>query len=220
MVSKGRKVARDLLRRRPRIQPRTRILIVCEGVATEPEYFEEFCRDLRAVVELVVDDRGGSPKTLVERAVEEKRVADRSAKRSGDPNARYSEIWCVFDVDAHPLVPEAKEQARAHGIRTAVSNPCFELWLLLHFQDQTAFIERNDAQAACRRHMPGFRKHAPYELLRDRYDAALARAIDLGQRNVLDGEPDKNPSTGVGSLTEAIRSMGRAAFLDRIHSVR
>ena len=31
--------------------------------------------------------------------------------------------------------------AGANGIRLAISNPCFELWLILHFQDHTAWLD-------------------------------------------------------------------------------
>jgi RloB-like protein len=220
MVSKGRKVARELQRRRPLLDPRPRILVVCEGSATEPDYFAEFSQDLRAVISLVVDDEGGTPKTLVERAVAEKQKAERLARRSGDLSSRFSEIWCVFDIDQHPLVPDARQQAQAHGINLAVSNPCFELWLLLHFRDQNAFISRQSAQSACRHHMPGYQKHPDLELLRPGYDAAVLRATQLSSRNMRDGEPEKNPSTEVHLLTERLSHFGRAALIKQIQGPR
>ena len=76
------------------------------------------------------------PKTLVERAVAMKREAALEAKRKKDENLKYDQVWCVFDIDEHPFVPEAKQQARDNGIEVAISNPCFELWALLHFRDQ------------------------------------------------------------------------------------
>jgi hypothetical protein len=35
-------------------------------------------------------------------------------------------VWCVFDVDEFPDVPESAVLARRHGIKIAVSNPRFE----------------------------------------------------------------------------------------------
>jgi hypothetical protein len=55
---------------------------------------------------------GGTPKTLVERAVKRKREADTTAKKSGDPNSRFDEVWCVFDVDEHPFLPEATSRGQ------------------------------------------------------------------------------------------------------------
>lgn len=47
----------------------------------------------------------------------------------------------------HPGLTDAIEQARQNGIWLAISNPCFELWLVLHFQDQSAWL---DSDGACR----------------------------------------------------------------------
>ncbi len=128
----------DLRRRRPHRQPKPRFLIVCEGIVTEPRYFKDVRHIERSLIDLQIEP-GGTPKTLVERAVERKREADGNARKLKDDNQKYDEVWCVFDIDEHPLIPEAKDQASANGIELAISNPCFELWALLHFQDQRAY---------------------------------------------------------------------------------
>jgi hypothetical protein len=125
-----------LRRRKPFREPKPRILIVCEGTRTEPEYFTDLRNRERSLVELVIE-AGGTPKTLVERAVALKKESKRQAKK--DPNLGYEHVWCVFDVDEHPYVAEAQQQARDNKIDVAISNPCFELWALLHFQDQHAW---------------------------------------------------------------------------------
>ncbi len=89
---------------------------------------------------------GGTPKTLVERAVEIKTTAEKAARSGKDENLKYDSVWCVFDVDEHPYLAEAQQQARDNGISVAVSNPCFELWALLHFQEQRGHIERHEVQ--------------------------------------------------------------------------
>ena len=44
------------------------------------------------------------------------------------------EVWCVFDRDRHPSYQEAFELAsRNRRIRLCWSNPCIELWFLMHF---------------------------------------------------------------------------------------
>lgn len=85
---------------------------------------------------------GGVPKTLVERATEMKKAGEREANTKKDEYLRYDEVWCVFDIDDHPKIADARQQARDNGIDLAISNPCFELWVLLHFQDQRAHISR------------------------------------------------------------------------------
>jgi RloB-like protein len=121
----------DLQRRRPRRQPKPRFLIVCEGTVTEPRYFKDVQHTERSVIDLRIEP-GGKPKTLVERATGLKREANGKARKLKDDNQKYEEVWCVFDIDEHPLIREAKDQAKANRIELAISNPCFELWALLH----------------------------------------------------------------------------------------
>jgi RloB-like protein len=150
------------------------------------------------------------PKTLVARGVEMKTDAERAARAAKDENQRYDEVWCVFDIDDHPHIDDAKQQARDNGIKLAVSNPCFELWVLLHFQDQRAHISRAQLRAACRRHLPGYQKELPTETLNPLYDQAATRARDLDTWQQEQGRQDANPSTGVYKLTEAIRGFNGA----------
>ena len=60
--------------------------------------------------------------------------------------AKFDEIWIVFDADYylrdhknrfHKLT-EGVGCAKANGINIALSNPCFEYWLLLHLDFTTA----------------------------------------------------------------------------------
>ena len=194
----------DLRRRRPHRQPKPRFLIVCEGTVTEPRYFRDVRHAERSLIDLQIEP-GGTPRTLVERAVERKREADGKARKLKDDNQKYEEVWCVFDIDEHPLIPEANDQARANGIELAISNPCFELWALLHFQDQRAHIERGKAQHLCRSHMHNYEKDLDYETLRPKYSNALRRAEDLEKWHDSRGTVGANPSTTVYRLVERIK---------------
>jgi hypothetical protein len=200
---------RDSLRRRPAFRsPQPRFLIVCEGTRTEPGYFKEKRHLDRSLVDLDLSP-GGVPKTLVERAVEMKRAAQRRAKSEKDGNLDYDEVWCVFDIDEHPFVEEAKQQARVNQINTVISNPCFELWMLLHFRDQRAYIDRAQVQHECRRYLPNYEKDPPTGALSPRYDDAVARATDLDVWQASRDCEGENPSTGVYRLTERIKELGR-----------
>ena len=159
----------------------------------------------RSLIVLEIEPRS-TPKTIVDRAVELKKQANRDAKRSADDNLRYDEIWCAFDVHDHLLIAEAQEQAKANGVELAISNPCFELWALLHFQDQHAHIERGKVQRLCAKHMPGYEKELSYDILRSKYSDALRRAEDLEKWHDSRGTPGENPSTMVYKLVERIRA--------------
>jgi len=193
----------SLRRRRPFREVKRRILIVCEGEVTERHYFNDLRIQTKSLVKLEIRP-GGDPKTLVARAVEVKKAAEKAAKRSKDENLKYDSVWSVFDVDVHPFLAEAKQQARDNGIRAAVSNPCFELWALLHFQDQRAHIERHEVQRLCRHYMPRYEKRLPVETLMGTYGDAVRRSEELEHWHHTRGTDGTNPSTGVHGLTEEI----------------
>lgn len=196
-----------LRRRRPSIDPRPRLLVLCEGKVTEPNYLRGLARDSRNnLVEISKQLGVGVPKTLVERASAEMKAAKREARRRQDSFLGYDEVWCVFDVDEHPRLPEAIIQARDNGVNLAVSNPCFELWILLHFRDQNAHLERGNAKHACRHLVPGQKDDVPaMEHLLAGYTDAVRRSTALEERHRRDGTSGENPSTRVHTLTEKIR---------------
>lgn len=214
-MSKGRLA--KLRRRPPRIEPRPRVLIVCEGEATELGYFRTMRREVHIrTLDIEFGESGAVPKTLVERAVAFKKEAQRLAKRSGDSNLLYDEVWCVFDRDTHPHLPEAFQQAQANSIKVAFSNPCFELWILLHFRDQRAHFDSAAARHACREFLPKYEKHVSYADLQPRYGSAIERAKQLDQWQESRGCSGENPSTTVYRLTERLHELGRAAQLARV----
>jgi hypothetical protein len=180
--------------------------VICEGEVTEPSYFNALRTELRnPLIEIEIEGRGEGPKSLVERAVLRKKESDRYARRERQAQV-YDEIWCVFDVDEHAKLADARQQARDNGIELAVSNPCFELWALLHFQSQTAYLERQAARSRLKTHLPGYDKDLPFARLQAGYEEAVRRAAHLERRCEDRGCPGDNPSTGVHRLTERIRN--------------
>jgi hypothetical protein len=147
---------------------------------------------------------------LVQRAVELKNAAKKDAKSRRDDNLLYDDIWCVFDIDEHPAVPDAKQQARDNEIELAISNPCFELWILLHFRDRRAHTDRAVVQRECSKYLPDYEKAVPFAKLHPYYDDAVQRAVALDAWQQSRGRGGSNPSTGVHKLTEKIKSFGRS----------
>src|SRR5262249_6169262 len=140
---KKRKVTTDAVKRS--------LLVFVEGAVTEEQYLNHFRRLYRDQVTVSFGEPRGTPMALVKAAVAVKKEDERQAKRGR--GRAYNEVWCVFDVDEHPYLPDAIALARDHGIRLAISNPCIELWFVLHFADQSAYIERGAAQTAARNHL-------------------------------------------------------------------
>lgn len=183
------------------------IRVLTEGTVTEPSYLAQLQRRNRDI-HLRVQGLGMGPLSLVQQARDEKRANDRSTRRRGSRD--FDEIWCVFDVDEHHNLSQAINEAHQSGIGVVVSNPCFELWLVLHNQDQTAHIDRHEVQRLARdlgvvNHRKGL-ETAQIDALMDRYADARRRAQLLEQRHVNNGSnPNENPSSTVWRLTDKLR---------------
>lgn len=117
----------------------------------------------------------------------------------------------MFDIDEHPNVDTAIDLAHRNDVRIAVSNPCLELWFLLHFGDQTAWIHRHEAQRRAA-HCLGCGKSlsaAALDELHDRYDEARLRARQLDVKHRHDGsDPRANPSSEIWRLVDTINRAG------------
>ncbi|HEY0038504.1 MAG TPA: RloB family protein [Longimicrobium sp.] len=181
------------------------LLVVCEGEVTEPQYISGFGRAYGApTVRVKTVAPGGDPRALVECAVELRKKARR------DEDLAYDEVWCVFDVDEHARLDAARELAEEKGIRLAVSNPCFELWLILHFCEHGAYLTSKRAVDLLGKHIRDYHKHVRYDDLAAGYEDAVVRATSLERRHSRAGTDGENPSTGVHHLTEQIRKLGKA----------
>jgi len=194
--------------------PKPVILVVTEGAVTEPEYlrgFQSAYRNPRVTIQVAPEH--GVPRTLVELAKQYKEDAEAEAARERDDNLAYDSVWCVFDIDEHPHVGEAKEMARDNGIHLAISNPCIELWLVLHFRDNPGMKSRTQIKAMLTKHVPQYDKHVDYATYSSGYARAAKRAERMTKAADVAGEPNRNPTTNMHQLTELIRGDGRAAVL-------
>jgi len=194
------------LTRRRVTTPRRHLLIFTEGERTEDGYLLHWRRAYRDTVLVTVDSFHGAPLPLVDRAVDAKR-ADKLEQRRGRGRA-HDEVWCVFDQDQHPNIPAALNKAAANEIGVALSNPCIELWFVLHFADQTAHLERGDAQRMSRA-LLGCDKvltSQALEALSLRYEDAKDRAVRLDAKHEGDGSPHhSNPSSNMWELIDRLR---------------
>ena len=134
-MSRARRIGRRVGAR----APAARIVVVMEGASTELRYLKMFRRIYgHQSVTLVPIGGVGDPRTVVERAIEESRKLKR------DSLADRDSVWAMFDRDIHPRFAEAKNLAHGNGISLAISNPCFELWGILHYQDHNAPLDRHE----------------------------------------------------------------------------
>jgi hypothetical protein len=172
-----------------------RLLIVCGGRKTEKSYLDGLKRAERnPSISVVIKANPRSPSEVV-------RHAEKIRQQSPDD---FDEVWCVFDVDEFKDLREAEGLASRYKIGLAVSNPCFELWLLLHFDERTAHCSSYAAL------LPDLRKHLPkYDKTCLRFEdyvtgisaaCVRARALEPTGHSL-----DVNPSTGVWQVVELMR---------------
>lgn len=191
--------------------PRSKCIIFCEGKRTEPEYFDAFKLEYpRSIFSIECVKGAGVPKTLLEKALEFKK----DAKRRGGKGRSFAEndsIWIAFDCDEHPEVRETIQRARSHDIGVAFSNPCFELWLVLHVEDFDRPVHRHELQKHCERRCPGYDrnlgKSAKFSVLLKELEAAERRAEGQVIRRNNEGSPLDCPSTTVFELTRVLRGI-------------
>ena len=190
----------------------SRIVVVTEGAVTEPGYLRTFDRlhGDQSSARLVVIGGAGDPRAVVERAIDESKELKR------DPLGSRDTVWAMFDRDEHPRFDEAKDMAHGNGVRLAVSNPCFELWGILHYQEYDAPLDRHECQRMLGELCPSYsnRKGKIFddpEVIGSKYRDAVGRAEGSLTRRREEGNPEGNPSTTVHRLTEHILSLSVTA---------
>jgi hypothetical protein len=154
-----------------------------------------------------VDRFHGTPLQLVQAAANQLKV-DRRDQARGRGDA-FDEYWCVYDVDQHPGLAAALELANEHDINIALSNPCIELWFLLHFTDRTAALDRHEAQRQSRILLDCGKVLSPaaIEKLTTRHREARANAQSLDKKHEGDGSPPhSNPSSDIWRIVDTIRA--------------
>lgn len=164
---KHRQAARELLRRKAQRQPAERLLIVCEGSKTEPLYLGEIRQQLRlpsANVQVQPAAYGTEPLRIVEYA---ERLFIEGQRALGIHARTFDRVVVVFDRDEHHIYHAALQRVAALNGRlkndervkvpfeAVVSVPCFELWLLLHFEDVFAPLHRDEAIVRLRGYLAG-----------------------------------------------------------------
>ena len=114
-----------------------KIVIVCEGIRREGDYFSYFEQlDSRVEIEVIrpLPDANNSPTGLFE-DFQQRLVADRETGKPILELQDYDEVWFVIDTDRWgDKITELRWLTDPHpNYHVVQSNPCFEVWLYYHF---------------------------------------------------------------------------------------
>jgi hypothetical protein len=122
------------------------------------------------------------------------------------------EAWVLLDGEDLDW-PAVRAHADEAGVRLGVSNPCFELWLLMHFHEKPLQPGNRDATMRLLRHyLPDYDpRRLDFADFRDGLADAVDRAKPLARRFEAElegmGAPPPNPYTGVWALAESIATL-------------
>lgn len=173
-----------------------RILIVSEGSKTEPFYLNEIRANYRLSttnVQVQHSQFGTSPLKVVEYA--EHLFVNGDETKNIQPRA-FEQVYVVFDRDDHESYHNALAKAKSlddklknedkHRVKfeAIASVPCFELWLLLHYEDVLAPLHRTEVYQRLRQYLPNYDKGQAghYAQTRQNLTDASQRAEHLAQQ--------------------------------------
>ena len=202
---------KDLSRREGGQTPRAKILIVCEGEKTEPVYFRSLCRELRlstVEVEICGKECGSAPISVVNYTIERR-------QKQQQVELAFDEAWSVFDVDKHSSLSAALDKAASNRLRIALSNPCFEYWILLHFEDtDRSFLNPDKLISYLRNYHPDYKKGVDcVRTIMPQLEVALIRARNFEKNRLPNtGVNKKNSSTDVHLLVERLREIAAKPY--------
>ena len=193
-------------RKKPSFKPQTRVLVICEDTKSSLQYLKDAAQYFRAYAEVDIINCGkNDPVGIVEAAVERQ--------------PRFEHVYCVIDRDADKKFNEALAMANTKKITVIASYPCYEFWLLLHFQKtRRPYIGVGKSSSGdllvkdlCK--VAGMENYAKgssenlFERLIDRLPTARQRAAQLMAEALNEGE--LNPSTRLHDLIEQFEFLGK-----------
>ncbi len=210
-----------LVRKQETKLPLKAFLIACEGICSEPNYING----------LVLNEK-------INRKIADGTVVKIAPHQHSDPYGvlqdllrspnyeSYDELWIVIDRDEVELkgkgfgghteenFQKALEESKEYGVEVACSNPCFELWIVLHFEYRDTACSRGDIQKKALEKinllLPNDKQLKKveklksveniYDLLKDKVDIARRNAKKLKANEKIKA----NPSTGMYKLLESL----------------
>jgi hypothetical protein len=184
--------------------------IVCEDSKTEPYYFRGLCNSLGlnpANIKISGCPNGNDPFSLVNYAQE-----------IFEQEPDHDRIYCVFDKENsnyQGALNKIQELfSKGVPIYAVPSVPCFEYWLLLHFEESTSPYAIKNGKTPGEQLKSKLKKHIDsyfpcdkeiYEKTKKHTDIAISRAKRINKLQSEYGAD--NPSTKVYELVEYLRKI-------------
>ncbi len=196
-----------------------RVLIVGEGI-TEERYFEAIVKEYglqKKYITVTASSEGSAPLKVAKSTCKEVE----KAKNELNP---YDHVFCVFDGDiktgfkkAGDKILKTCKNMENKNDALACSWPCFEYWLILHFNNSSSPFEREGKKSmsdVCEsklkktydsNYKKGDLKCLELYMDKNKSQTAIKNAKSSRQRAETDGED--NPSSKVYKVLECLQKL-------------
>ncbi|HIJ84107.1 MAG: hypothetical protein HW380_196 [Magnetococcales bacterium] len=177
------------------------IVIATEGRETEKQYFNIFhSRRVQILILPTGEDNASAPQHVIER------LNNYNKDHSFEKN---DGLWLMIDVDRwlDQTLSEVAQEARTKKYKLAVSNPCFEIWLLCHRQSPPKdSLNCTEIKGILKNSLGGSYNSANLDL--DAFKDRVDDAIEIAERT--DPSPASRWPIGTGThvyrLVQSIRA--------------
>lgn len=183
------------------------ILVSYEGKnKTEKIYFNNFCNRENDFIIQIVPGNETDPVNLVKQTIQKKN--ELGLDLDADDRA-----FCIFDTDTkmpkEKQIIEAINLASRYNIKIVTSCPCFEMWLLLHYEYTTGYLDNDSVISKLRKHNDKYEKNYNiYPEIKTYINTAIENAKKL-EKFQLENDREKNsveanPHTNIYEIIEDI----------------
>lgn len=207
------RTAKSFSRSGARFKEEPRILILCEDSRSSKNYLQDAAVHFRASAEVDIAHCGVThPSGIVREGVKRSR--------------KYDHVYCVIDRDTHQCFNLALQMARdSVNVTVIPSYPCFEFWLVLHFEHcrrpfrGTQRLSAGEEAVAKLREYAGMENYAKgsrTSLFNQLLGEPLEKARRLSPRILIEAEREGelNPSTCIHLLFELFERLSKPQEID------
>lgn len=200
-----------------------KVLIVSEGIKTEPIYFEKLVDFFKLVTTdiKVTGSKYSCPKKVVDYAI-------KLYEETKGTSKEYDLVFCVIDKDTHANYLNAINFVKNHKYSAILniinSVPCFELWLLLHYECTTKIFTKTVRSSICtsliendlKKYLPKYKKNISDlkdEDLKYIFNYGTIKIAKTRAKQISKSCLEDNPSTKIHELVDKLEEMKKRPHL-------
>ncbi len=174
----------------PSMHMRKVALVICEG-ETEVSYINLLKKWYKSPIRIVSHIEG----TKITPSIVERRTKELKISQWDKVNT-----FLMYDMDVQSI----NEKLQKCKAELLLSNPCFEIWLLLHVKEQKSAISSEALIKELKKSSPIWKNYAK-SAFTDTQQTFLNKTTQLAVDRAKELPEFKNPSTGIYKLIELLK---------------